>query len=617
MGSIKFSLFEGDNFTTNAAVWGMFLMRLGISFDQADDILNGKLEFGNKEVVKESEPKTIEVIKEVEVPRMMTNIECVNQLLNIDDMTEKAIVLSSLSKVFGGSESMTLDKAIDFIVDYEGEIDKFDEERLLTKFKSEEDEDPAELIDNVDDMVHHLLNQYDEYAIARYILRHTNRNFLVKFYYALGNKLNMNVPQDLIDDEFKHMNANEINAYIDSNTDKQKADKYIKRFLMNDKTVPLWDLTKCFTYAQHSSMRLAANKSQLNILKSDIVKTLGQMMKNKSTLYEMAKFVRSITDKKINEIDTNKNQLERVSKYDGVVVATAKLIADHIPLVDCYITRYLRIDKMFNTTNQTLLRSLSDIVGEDVIVNVLKNNGYIHQVNAIDNRDFILNYPAPQNVKNALLGTNAELIDCVEDFYVSGHSMYTHYYSFIKTLLDSIESSAFESVLRCLITYRVITQIVPNNRSAMTDYCLNLVLDNNKKYKDRKKIRKSKSQSEDGSTSCGWYVKTYANVTSFQNPMLALNQFISTVKLAKIFKVSVGNIVDATQNIEHVLNNPSNWQYGTKSRLSKACAIERINIRSLLSLYEKLGNKMNDVDIRSIMKVFYAAVPNESRKKQL
>lgn len=608
MGSIKFSLFEGDNFTSNAAVWGMFLMRLGISYDQADDILNGKLEFNNS--TKDSKPKTIEVIKEVEVTRSMTNSECVNQLLSIDDMTEKAIVLSSLSKVFGGSESMTLDKAIDFIVDYEGEIDKSDEERLLSKFRSEEE--PTTIIDNVDDMVKHLLDQYDEYAIARYLLRHSNRNFLVKFYYVLGDKLTKNVSRDLIDDEFKHMNTNEINEYIDYYTNKKKANKYLKRFFMNDKTVPLWDLTKCFTYAQHSSMRLAANKSQLNVLKSDMVKTLDQMMKTKSTLYEMAKFVRSIANNDINKIDINKNQLERVSKYDGVIVATAKLIADHIPLVDCYITKYLKIDKNFNTANQTLLRSLSNIVGEEVIVNVLKYNGYIHQADAIDDRDFILNYPTTQNVKkSAVLGTNAELLDCVEDFYVSGHSIYTHYHSFIKTLLDNIESAVFESTIRCLINYRVITQIVPSNRSAMIDYCLNPLLDNNKKYKYRKHIRKSKQQSEDGSSRRSWYVRNYANVTSFQNPMLALNKFISDAKLAKVFRSSVDDIVEATQDINHTLNNPANWQYGTKSRLAKACASERINVRSLISIYDTIGNKMSDVDVRSIMKVFYAAAPDE------
>lgn len=544
--SKRMSLFtENGDLTDNKMIHGMFLGRLGISCDDMDRVLNGEKALG--ELVEGSNVKEVEVIKEVPVEKVVEVIKEVPVPVEVEKVVEKEIV-----------KSVTIEDVIDYITRDNVNVIPIIDALRQCNYLSINDNSKA-------------LEDYDLNELALYVLQNASKTFLLSFYTKLGDLIKNSAAR--IIDPYDVLTEEKINSIIDGKSNPEKAKEYFSRYLQKDTSVPILSMVKTLTFLPTADIRNARTLTDLTYYYDEFRKTLeNARVKRSSAIYNIIDFTFTAKQQpfnklngkhKITHFDRTTSPIERVSYMLKARVEKSKYAIES------------NIKSQYKNKFDTFLKSLSNILGVEFVINLLKELGFTN-VNdeIIANRLFILNY-SNSNLSRGLLTTNNSLFTECTDLMINDLTIYDYYLTFVKILFERVDDRRLSDTLRCLVGHKIIFQIMIGTNTILTKICADAFKRNSELF--------------------GWRGTKLAELCAdidwkdldgITNPMVAYNKYISSVELSQIFKCTTGDIVSACKNYNHWLNNPGNWKRGTIAKIARACADHFVNVRVVSRLYK-------------------------------
>lgn len=544
--SKRMSLFtENGDLTDNKMVHGMFLGRLGISCDDMDIVLNGEKTLG--ELVEGSNVKEVEVIKEVPVEKVVEVVKEVPVPVEVEKVVEKEIV-----------KSVTIEDVIDYITRDNVNVVPIIDALRQCNYLSINDNGKA-------------LKDYDLDELALYVLQNASKTFLLSFYTKLGDLIKNSAAR--IIDPYDVLTEEKINSIIDGKSDPEKAKEYFSRYLQKDTSVPILSMVKTLTFLPTADIRNARTLTDLTYYYDEFRKILeNARVKRSSAIYDIIDFTFTAKQQpfnklngkhKISHFDRTTSPIERVSYMLKARVEKSKYAIES------------NIKSQYKNKFDTFLKSLSDILGVEFVINLLKELGFTNvDDEVITNRLFILNY-SNSNLSRGLLTTNNSLFTECTDLMINDLTIYDYYLTFVKILFERVDDRRLSDTLRCLVGHKIIFQIMIGTNTILTKICSDAFKRNSELF--------------------GWRGTKLAELCAdidwkdldgITNPMVAYNKYISSVELSQIFKCTTGDIMSACKNYNHWLNNPGDWKRGTIAKIARACADHFVNVRVVSRLYK-------------------------------
>ncbi len=544
--SKRMSLFtENGDLTDNKMVHGMFLGRLGISCDDMDRVLNGEKVLG--ELVEGSNVKEVEVIKEVPVEKVVEVVKEVPVPVEVEKVVEKEIV-----------KSVTIEDVIDYITRDNVNVIPIIDALRQCNYLSINDNGKA-------------LKDYDLNELALYVLQNASKTFLLSFYAKLGDLIKNSAAR--IIDPYDVLTEEKINSIIDGKSDPEKAKEYFSRYLQKDTSVPILSMVKTLTFLPTADIRNARTLTDLTYYYDEFRKILeNARVKRSSAIYDIIDFTFTAKQQpfnklnckhKISHFDRTTSPIERVSYMLKARVEKSKYAIES------------NIKSQYKNKFDTFLKSLSNILGVEFVINLLKELGFTNvDDEVITNRLFILNY-SNSNLSRGLLTTNNSLFTECTDLMINDLTIYDYYLTFVKILFERVDDRRLSDTLRCLVGHKIIFQIMIGTNTILTKICADAFKRNSELF--------------------GWRGTKLAELCAdidwkdldgITNPMVAYNKYISSVELSQIFKCTTGDIMSACKNYNHWLNNPGDWKRGTIAKIARACADHFVNVRVVSRLYK-------------------------------
>lgn len=544
--SKRMSLFtENGDLTDNKMIHGMFLGRLGISCDDMDRVLNGEKVLG--ELVEGSNVKEVEVIKEVPVEKVVEVVKEVPVPVEVEKIVEKEIV-----------KSVTIEDVIDYITRDNVNVVPIIDALRQCNYLSINDNGKA-------------LKDYDLNELALYVLQNASKTFLLSFYTKLGDLIKNSAAR--IIDPYDVLTEEKINSIIDGKSDPEKAKEYFSRYLQKDTSVPILSMVKTLTFLPTADIRNARTLTDLTYYYDEFRKTLeNARVKRSSAIYDIIDFTFTAKQQpfnklngkhKISHFDRTTSPIERVSYMLKARVEKSKYAIES------------NIKSQYKNKFDTFLKSLSNILGVEFVINLLKELGFTNvDDEVITNRLFILNY-SNSNLSRGLLTTNNSLFTECTDLMINDLTIYDYYLTFVKILFERVDDRRLSDTLRCLVGHKIIFQIMIGTNTILTKICADAFKRNSELF--------------------GWRGTKLAELCAdidwkdldgITNPMVAYNKYISSVELSQIFKCTTGDIMSACKNYNHWLNNPGDWKRGTIAKIARACADHFVNVRVVSRLYK-------------------------------
>lgn len=544
--SKRMSLFtENGDLTDNKMIHGMFLGRLGISCADMDRVLNGEKALG--ELVEGSNVKEVEVIKEVPVEKVVEVVKEVPVPVEVEKVVEKEIV-----------KSVTIEDIIDYITRDNVNVIPIIDALRQCNYLSINDNGKA-------------LKDYDLNELALYVLQNASKTFLLSFYTKLGDLIKNSAAR--IIDPYDVLTEEKVNSIIDGKSDPEKAKEYFSRYLQKDTSVPILSMVKTLTFLPTADIRNARTLTDLTYYYDEFRKILeNARVKRSSAIYDIIDFTFTAKQQpfnklngkhKISHFDRTTSPIERVSYMLKARVEKSKYAIES------------NIKSQYKNKFDTFLKSLSNILGVEFVINLLKELGFTN-VNdeIIANRLFILNY-SNSNLSRGLLTTNNSLFTECTDLMINDLTIYDYYLTFVKILFERVDDRRLSDTLRCLVGHKIIFQIMIGTNTILTKICADAFKRNSELF--------------------GWRGTKLAELCAdidwkdldgITNPMVAYNKYISSVELSQIFKCTTGDIMSACKNYNHWLNNPGDWKRGTIAKIARACADHFVNVRVVSRLYK-------------------------------
>lgn len=544
--SKRMSLFtENGDLTDNKMIHGMFLGRLGISCDDMDRVLNGEKVLG--ELVEGSNVKEVEVIKEVPVEKVVEVVKEVPVPVEVEKIVEKEIV-----------KSVTIEDVIDYITRDNVNVIPIIDALRQCNYLSINDNGKA-------------LKDYDLNELALYVLQNASKTFLLSFYTKLGDLIKNSAAR--IIDPYDVLTEEKINSIIDGKSDPEKAKEYFSRYLQKDTSVPILSMVKTLTFLPTADIRNARTLTDLTYYYDEFRKILeNARVKRSSAIYDIIDFTFTAKQQpfnklngkhKISHFDRTTSPIERVSYMLKARVEKSKYAIES------------NIKSQYKNKFDTFLKSLSNILGVEFVINLLKELGFTNvDDEVITNRLFILNY-SNSNLSRGLLTTNNSLFTECTDLMINDLTIYDYYLTFVKILFERVDDRRLSDTLRCLVGHKIIFQIMIGTNTILTKICADAFKRNSELF--------------------GWRGTKLAELCAdidwkdldgITNPMVAYNKYISSVELSQIFKCTTGDIMSACKNYNHWLNSPGNWKRGTIAKIARACADHLVNVRVVSRLYK-------------------------------
>lgn len=544
--SKRMSLFtENGDLTDNKMIHGMFLGRLGISCDDMDKVLNGEKVLD--ELVEGSNVKEVEVIKEVPVEKVVEVVKEVPVPVEVEKVVEKEIV-----------KSVTIEDVIDYITRDNVNVIPIIDALRQCNYLSINDNSKA-------------LKDYDLNELALYVLQNASKTFLLSFYTKLGDLIKNSATR--IIDPYDVLTEEKINSIIDGKSNPEKAKEYFSRYLQKDTSVPILSMVKTLTFLPTADIRNARTLTDLTYYYDEFRKTLeNARVKRSSAIYDIIDFTFTAKQQpfnklngkhKITHFDRTTSPIERVSYMLKARVEKSKYAIES------------NIKSQYKNKFDTFLKSLSNILGVEFVINLLKELGFTN-VNdeIITNRLFILNY-SNSNLSRGLLTTNNSLFTECTDLMINDLTIYDYYLTFVKILFERVDDRRLSDTLRCLVGHKIIFQIMIGTNTILTKICADAFKRNSELFGWRG------TKLAELCADINW-----KDLDGITNPMVAYNKYISSVELSQIFKCTTGDIVSACKNYNHWLNNPGNWKRGTIAKIARACADHFVNVRVVSRLYK-------------------------------
>lgn len=559
----KLSLFtENGDLTDNKLVQGMFLGRLGLSYDDMNKVLNGERTLN--ELVKGTNVREVEVIKEVPVEKIKEVVREVPVEVPVEKIVEKEVIVE---------KPITTENIVEYITSSDPDIrviiDALDQCNYLPVVNT------AGGLDSI-----------DMYDIGTYILQNGKTSFLYKLYDKIGEKLKNSSISIL--DTMDILHPDKVNKMIDEKIDNSKATEYFKRLLLRDQSVPLAEMVRCLNYLPNANIRKARTTGELDKQYYCMITSIDYMRTAKnSIIYLMVDFSFAAKTRECNKLGTI-NKLHRLDRYDSIIDSFAKILKKRVESATCYISNTYNRDYIIG--KGTLMDAIARVITKDKLVDILKSIGYVNvDTNTLTDKFFILNWKNG-SYRNTLLSTNNPLFLEIDDLYVNGFSIYDHFIGFIKELFNQVEDTCIEPILKCLVNYKVVPKMYPGSEGSVNKICREAFDKNKETFKGGKSNVARLLDDTD------W--KVAKNVT---NPMIALNAFIPSIELSTVLHCSTGAIMSACKNQNHELNNMGNWKYGVKTGIARLCVKHRVNLLPILELYVD----SNANDITSVRSAFY------------
>lgn len=563
----KLSLFtENGDLTDNKMIQGMFLGRLGLSCEDMNKVLNGEKVLS--ELVKGTEVKEVEVIKEVPVEKIKEVVKEVPVEVEVEKIVEKFV-----------NVPITAESIIDYINTGSTDVCK-----ILSVLRQKDV--------TLDKPEGKTLDDFDMCDIGIHVLRNGSKTFLYKLYDKIGDLLKHSNARAIASTDI--LSIDRVNKIIDSNTNSDKAKKYLVRFVQRDKSVPVSEFARTLTYLPTADIRNSRSMSDIDRFYKAVTDILGHARDAKdSSIMLMIDFALAVKSSDVNILG-QKHSITHIGKYDNPATTFAKLLKRRIESSKVKIPANYINDATYAAKRGTFLTALSGIIGVDVVLEIIKSMGFENVTpNTLVDRLFVLNWSNYKSRKAILATNNALFTDC-SNLFINGYSIYDYYINFIKELFQRVTDVQMSELLRCLTNYKIVSKISMTCQSAIRDICKDAFDQNDKLYGGSKILTysaRSTSRYND------WKV-----AKDVVNPMVAMNMFIPSVELSNVFKCSTGDIMSACKNIDHKLNQSDNWVYGTIIRLTKICVKYHVNIMHILPLY---GERISASTIKSIKTYFY------------
>lgn len=567
--SKRMSLFtENGDLTDNKMIHGMFLGRLGISCDDMDRVLNGEKVLG--ELAESStNVKEVEVIKEVPVEKVVEVVKEVPVPVEVEKVIEKLV-----------NKPITNDDIIEYITRGDSDVTSIVDALKQCNYLSINDESKP-------------LEDFSLNELAVHILQNASRTFLVQFHGKIGDLLKNS--QARVIDPYDILSKEKINKIIDDNSDPELVTKYFVRLLQKDLTVPVIDMSRKLTYLPSADIRNARTNVDLEYFYNIFCGQLdAARSKRNSTIFSLIDFTFTVKGQTCNELAT-KHKIVHFDRSSQPGERFAYMLKDRIDAATCTINSCYKIKKKF--TSNTFLEDLSSKLGSSFVISVLKGLGFAHaDEELLKNRFFILNY-SNVNAYKALLSTNNVLFTECADLLVNGYTLYDYYLSFIKALFDRVDDLNLPSAILTLVRYKIICMVARGSNSGVARICDESFKKNAEKFGSAKV------------TPSTAYMKVFPwkPLDNITNPMVAYNKYISSTELSSIFKCTIGDIMSACKNIDHRLNDPSNWERGTVPKIIRACIDHSVDARRISRMYKD----PHAIELLNLRQTF----PKEMRKK--